>query len=209
MNYLREHLPQRLPEHIASRIVFCKDSEGSPLSQQVRELARSRVHELGCPEEQILLFWTSRLATCKELARLIQSNKIPITYRFGASTWAHQIYYQNRQDLDAMHWDMVRMCVIAEGLAPPHYLMLTAPPEVLDLRVCASGKGSPFPNEVARDERLAFFRRLQEGYVAYAHHPTQQATIIDASASVAEMGEDAIQAIITQMEGDGAFQQAA
>jgi len=209
MDYLREHLPQRLPEHIASRIVFCKDSEGSPLSQQVRELARSRVHELGCPKEQILLFWTSRLATCKELARLIQSNKIPITYRFGASTWAHQIYYHNRQDLDAMHWDMVRMCVLAEGLVPPHYLMLTAPPELLDERVCNGVKGSPFPTNVTREERLAFFSRLQEGYVAYAHHPTQDATIIDASVPIQQMGEAAIEAIIAQMDGDGAFQKAA
>jgi thymidylate kinase len=210
MKYLKAHLASRLPDHLASRIVFCKDSEGSPLAQQVRNLARSGVHEDGCPKEQVLLFWTSRLATCKKLARLIQSNKIPITLRFGASTWAHQIYYHDRvDDLDEVHWNMVRMCVVGEGLSPPHYLMLTAPAEVLDARVSSGPKGSPFPAACTQKVRLAFFERLQAGYEEYARHPTQTATIIDASHSIEETGEAAIAAILGQFEADGLLLQQA
>jgi thymidylate kinase len=210
MKYLKAHLASRLPEHLASRIVFCKDSEGSPLAKQVRELARSGVHAHGDPKEQVLLFWTSRLATCKKLARLIQGNKIPITLRFGASTWAHQIFYHDRvDDLDDVHWNMVKMCVVEEGLSPPHYLMLTAPAEVLDARVSAGPKGSPFPRECSLEVRLAFLARLQAGYEEYARHPTQKATIIDASVSVDEMGEAAIAAILSQFEAEGLLLQRA
>jgi thymidylate kinase len=167
-------------------------------------------HELGCPQEQILLFWTSRLATCKQLARLIKDNKIPITLRFGASTWAHQVYYHDRvADLDEVHWDMVRMCVLREGLVPPHYLMLTAPSAILHERISSGPKGSPFPKSVTIEERLMFLKRLQEGYEAYAHHPSQTATVIDASVTIEQMGEKAVQAIITEMERDDMLKNAA
>lgn len=210
VKYLKQHLQERLPKSVASRIEFCKDSEGSPLAEQVRNLARTRVHELGCPKEQVLLFWTSRLATCKTLARLIKNDKIPIIVRFGASTYAHQVHYHNRvHDLDPVHFAMVQMCVRDEGLSPPHYLMLSAPPDVLDNRVSSRPKGSPFPAECSHEERLQFFERLQAGYVAYAQHPTQSATVIDASRSIKETGESAILAIIAEMERDNMLLNAA
>ncbi len=211
MAYLKQHLPGRLPDHIAARIEFCKDSEGSPLSEQVRELARVGVrHKLACPKEQILLFWTSRLSTCRELARLIQNNRIPIVQRFGASTWAHQVYYHNRVgDLDKVHWDMVDLCVVREGLTPPHYLMLTAPPHMLEARVSSSAKGSPFPREVTLSERIAFFEKLQDGYREYIRHSTQNGTLVDASASIQETGETVIQAILDQFKLEGMLKTAA
>ena len=91
------------------------------------------------------------------------------------------------------------MCVINEGLCPPHYFMLSAPPEILDDRVAARSKVSPFPSECSISDRLAFFEKLQAGYNEYALHPSQTATIIDAAGSIEETGQTVVDLIVEQL----------
>ncbi len=144
---------------------------------------RAGVHEFdGSEKAKILMFWASRVPACDKLARLIKDGKIPIVSRFGASTWAHQIYYHNLvEELDALHWDLVKHCVVKKGLKPPHYLMLTTSPEILEHRIDHGPKGERFPRACGKAQRIEFLRKLTEGYVRYLDHGSQDGTIVDAT----------------------------
>lgn len=156
---LEERLPRLYPDR---SFVFTREPGGTPFGEKVRELILSPESKDIDGQAMFGLFAAARADHVRRVIRpALADNKVVISDRFVAATWAYQVYGQENPISEKLFAAYLKQL----GIFPNLTILLDMEPEASQGRV-ARRKDQDVTHF---DERkLAFHVRLREGYDAFA-----------------------------------------
>lgn len=179
----KSSLQLALAEALEARgIVVCRTREpgGTPLAEEIRALALARRSDGMPPATELLLMFAARAAhVSQRIEPALARGEWVLCDRF---TDASRAYQGGGRGLDESLIDaLVR--IAHPGLLPDCTLLLDLPPQVGLARARArAGDGDRF-----EDERLEFFARVRERYLAIAQREPARVKVLDATRTPAEL----------------------
>ncbi len=173
-------------------VLLTREPGGTPVGDRIRSiLLDPRLDHLS-PEAEVLLFSASRAQHVRTLIRpALEAGRVVICDRYADSTYAYQGYGRGLplEDLQAI----TRFAT--GGLKPDLTLLIDVPVEI-GLRRKRGGSGKDDWNRMEQ-ERLAYHRRVREGYLKLAEQEPQRWVVLDGRTPLHELQEH-IRALITQ-----------
>jgi len=168
-----EGLKKELYEH---DIVYTHEPGGTEVAEEIRQIVKNQRSEEIHPETELMLFCGARVQHVKNLIiPSLTKGQHVISDRFSLSTLAYQIHARNREDLFELY--MANNEIAVGGCKPDFHVFLNISPRDSIKRVSHRRK------EITRfeNEKLAFHKRLQKGYLKYLGTHVYPHCIIDAS----------------------------
>lgn len=160
---------------IAKGHVVCATREpgGTPLAEEIRELALARRAEYMPPSTELLLMFAARAAHVAErIEPALARGEWVLCDRFTDATRAYQ---GSGRGIDGAAIEQLAQ-IAHPGLAPDLTLLLDLSPEEGLLRARQrNGGGDRF-----EDEQVTFFNRVRAGYLALATREPARFRILDA-----------------------------
>ncbi|GAB4323490.1 MAG: dTMP kinase [Dehalococcoidia bacterium] len=164
-------------------VLLTREPGGTPAGEQVRQLLRERL----TPWAEVFAFLLARAELVETVVRpALERGATVICDRFEGSTFAYQGYARGL-DLKALR---AANHIATGGLSPHLNILLDLDPRVALER--KRGEDGPIATGL---EDLAFHERVREGYHALAHSHPGRWVMIDASRPLAEVEQDAWDAV--------------
>ena len=159
-----------------------REPGGTPLAERVRELIVAPSEEAMPPMAELLLVFAARALHIEGRIRpALEAGRWVLCDRFTDASFAYQGAGRGLGEAP-VRWLEAE---VQGELRPDLTLLLDAPPEIGLGRAEARGAADRF-----EQERLEFFRRVREGYLARAQAEPQRFRVIDASRPLAEVQAD-------------------
>ena len=157
-------------------VCLTREPGGTPISEQIRDMLLNPDHSEMAATTELLLYAASRAQHVSEVIKpALESGKIVISSRFADATVVYQGYGRGL-DLERIHY-LNR--IATDGVTPDVTFVLDLPVEI-GLQRAQSGRGGL---DRLEREKIAFHRRLREGYQIIATQEPQRLKIIDAQVS--------------------------
>ena len=188
-----------LEKYFGSKIVVTREPGGSPLAEEIREIAlNSKNAKQADVNTMFALFWAARADHIKNtIVPALNNGKIVICDRFDSSTYAYQIIAQKAESLDKLFWT-IRAHFIGEA-KPDVYVYLD-----LDPKVGLARKNKQKDEKLNHfDKRgLEFHYSLRRGFKIFLTDPRlkTESVIIDAEKSQEEVFEECKNIILSLVE---------
>jgi dTMP kinase len=164
--------------------VFTREPGGTPLAEEIRKvLLLPRGDESVQPETELLLMFACRAQLVNNLIKpALHAGKWVVSDRYVDASYAYQGYgrginLNHIQQLDTMTVDDVY---------PDLTLFLDVPVELGLQRAEKRGQGK----DRIEQEKVDFFTRVRDGYLARADHAPERIKVIDASKTPAEAAKE-------------------
>jgi dTMP kinase len=111
-------------------VIFSREPGGSPLGEEIREILLRREGPKSNPISDFFLFFASRGSHIEETVEPARTKGIHvISDRYDSSTYAFQIFGEERQELKALY-EAVRSNLDPKKFHPDLYIFLDLPGEV-------------------------------------------------------------------------------
>ncbi len=175
-------------------VVESREPGGTQLAEKVRQLVLDASLPL-TTDTQTLLYLAARSEHVDKLLRpSLAAGKIVICDRFSDSTLVYQGLAQGKilAELDALRQ---LNSFATGGLVPDLTLVFDADPDKLLARREQRGVSDRY-----EQQGVEFQRRLRAGFLQLAEHEPQRLRLIDAGASVDEVGRAVLAAIATVLD---------
>jgi dTMP kinase len=175
---LKERLPVLFPE---KTFVFTREPGGSPFATEIRNLILSDSAKEASGHTMLGLFMAARADHVeKVIVPAIRAGKVVVCDRYLGATYAYQIVGQQHPELKELYRAHVA-CVPQPDLT----LFLDVDPALAHKRIALrTGEQTHFDMR-----ETAFHERIRHGFKEYfATLPKDRVVVVDASASVEEMG---------------------
>ena len=164
--------------------VFTKEPGGTPRAEKIRKTLLT--HEEGVRDvmTDFFLFWAARAAHMEDvIVPALDKGKVVISDRFDSSTFALQLYGEERQDLEEVFWAARREVV--GTYEPDAYIVLDMSPE----KALARRRADKSKALTRFDKReVAYHKRVREGFKKFK--PGANVYFIDADRSPEEVHKD-------------------
>jgi len=161
-----------------------REPGGTPLAERVRGIIVSHSDETMPPIAELLLIFAARALHIEGCIRpALAAGRWVLCDRFTDASYAYQGAARGLGE-EPVRWLEAR---VQGDLRPDLTLLLDAEPEIGLERAGARGAADRFERE-----RLTFFRRVREGYLARAAAEPDRFRVIDASRSLAQVQKDLI-----------------
>lgn len=175
----KSSLQRLLAESLSARgVTVCATREpgGTPLAEQIRDLALARRAPGMPPATELLLMFAARAAhVAQRIEPALARGEWVLCDRFSDASRAYQ---GGGRGLDPAHIEQL-VQIAHPGLAPDRTLLLDLPPQLGLERARRRGEaGDRF-----EDERLAFFERVRARYLALAAAEPARFRVLDATAA--------------------------
>ncbi len=175
----KSSLQQRLADALCARgrtVCTTREPGGTPLAEQIRELALARREEGMPPATELLLMFAARAAhVAQRIEPALARGEWVLCDRFSDASRAYQ---GGGRGMQAARIEQL-VQIAHPGLVPDRTLLLDLPPAQGLQRARQRGAaGDRF-----EDERLAFFERVRARYLALAAAEPARFHVIDATAS--------------------------
>ena len=168
-----------LLEGAGVEVQLTREPGGTPLAERVRQVIVSPSGEKISPMAELLLIFAARALHVDGLIRpALAAGRWVLCDRFTDASYAYQGAGRGLGDAP-VQWLEAH---VQGSLRPDLTLLLDVPPEIGLARAGARGAADRF-----EQERMGFFRRVREGYLARARAEPERFRIIDASGPLAEV----------------------
>lgn len=170
--------------------VVCATREpgGTPLAEDIRAVALARREGGVPPAAELLLMFAARAAhVAGKIEPALARGEWVLCDRF---TDASRAYQGGGRGLPAEAIEQLA-AIAHPGLRPDCTLLLDLPPELGLARAAQRGEGG----DRFEDERLAFFQRVRQRYLALAAAEPARFRVLDAAAAPAVVLEQALAAV--------------
>ena len=152
-----------------------REPGGTLLGELIRELVLSPKYQEMLPLTETLLYLTDRAQHVgQKLLPALRTGRIVISERYIDSTIAYQGFGRG---LDQAMLDQLNN-LVTQGLKPNHTFLLDIPPEIARMRLIS--RKTNLPLDRLEQEKLAFYRRVREGYLALAQRQPDSYVVLDA-----------------------------
>jgi dTMP kinase len=163
-------------------VLRTREPGGTPLAERVRELIVSPAEEGVPPMAELLLIFAARVLHIENGIRpALAAGRWVLCDRFTDASYAYQGAARGLGE-SPVRWLETHA---QGGLQPDLTLLLDADPEIGLARAGARGAADRFERE-----RLEFFRRVREGYLARARAEPDRFRLIDAARPLAQVQAD-------------------
>lgn len=156
-----------------------REPGGTPLAERVREIIVSPAGEAIPPMAELLLIFAARALHIEGCIRpALDAGRWVLCDRFTDASYAYQGAGRELGEAPVRWLENA----VQGALRPDLTLLLDAEPEIGLARADARGAADRFEKE-----RLDFFRRVRQGYLARAAAEPQRFRIVDASGSLEQV----------------------
>lgn len=163
-------------------VLVTREPGGTPLAERIREILVSHAEEALPPVAELLLVFAARAVHVENLIRpALAAGRWVLCDRFTDATFAYQGGGRGIDDGVIAHLETQ----VQRGLAPDLTLLLDADPAVGMARAEARGAADRF-----EAERLDFFRRVREAYLARAVVEPARFRVVDATRPLERVRDD-------------------
>jgi dTMP kinase len=166
-----------------------REPGGTLLGELIRELVLSPKYQEIFPLTETLLYLADRAQHVgQKIIPALRDGRIVISERYTDSTLAYQGYGRG---LDQAMLNQLNN-LATQGLKPHFTFLLNIPPEIARIRLVSRKQIMNYQEENAQpptsnlgldrleQEKLAFYRRVREGYLALAQKSSNSYVILDA-----------------------------
>lgn len=152
-----------------------REPGGTLLGELIRELVLSPKYQEMLPLTETLLYLTDRAQHVgQKLLPALRTGRIVISERYIDSTIAYQGFGRG---LDQAMLDRLNN-LVTQGLKPNLTFLLDISPEIARRRLIS--RKSNLPLDRLEQEKLAFYRRVREGYLALVQRQPDSYVVLDA-----------------------------
>ena len=163
-------------------VLVTREPGGTPLAERIREILVSHAEEALPPVAELLLVFAARAVHVENLIRpALAAGRWVLCDRFTDATFAYQGGGRGIDDGVIANLETQ----VQRGLAPDLTLLLDADPAVGMARAEARGAADRF-----EAERLDFFRRVREAYLARAVAEPARFRVVDATRPLEQVRDD-------------------
>ena len=162
--------------------IVTREPGGTPLAEEIREVLIKRRDEKVCPDTELLLMFAARAQHLNEkILPALEAGTWVVCDRFTDATYAYQ---SGGRQLPSEKVATLETFV-QEGLRPDLTLLLDAPIEVGMARASQRAELDRF-----EEEKLDFFNRVRDNYLARANAEPTRFVVLDASQTLEEVQAD-------------------
>jgi len=171
-----------LKKHLPEDAVFTQEPGGAPRATKIRTILKEGDGKAEDPLTDFFLFWAARAEHVAARVRpSLEEGKIVVSDRFDSSTFAMQIYGEEKLELV----DFFMQCrrVTLAGAEPDCYIILDA-----DLAISHTRRDERVEDKDrfdARDE--SYQSRVRQGYKEFVKKFAERAHLVDANRPPAEV----------------------
>lgn len=157
-------------------VVLTREPGGTPLAEAIRSVVLDREDEVISAEAELLLMFAARAVhLSNKVIPALQRGAWVICDRYTDATFAYQGTARGQS-----HAFIEKLATeVQKGLWPDITILLDAPIELGLERVAQRGESNRFETE-----KIAFFTKVREGYMAQAEQFPERIKTIDASQSM-------------------------
>jgi len=174
--------------HLNYEVVILREPGGTAIGEEIRHtLQHSHDNAAMAPETELLLMNASRAQLVREIIRpALDQGKVVLCDRFYDSTMAYQGYGRG------LDLELVRFVVnVAVGSTRPDLtLLLQVSKEVSDQRLRDRYAATPQVRDRMEEADAAFFRRVEEGFLAVAGQEPHRIRPVNASGAREEVAQE-------------------
>lgn len=155
IDLLRAHFPD---------MFYTREPGGTPLAEQIRALVLFKDGPQSNPLTDFFLFLAARASHVNDvIAKRLDEGKHVICDRYDSSTYAFQIFAEERTELEPLFWAIRER--LTESYRPDAYIMLDLPVEVATKRSEAGGS----KHQTRFDAKpVEYHKRVRAGLLAFA-----------------------------------------
>lgn len=166
------------------QVLLTREPGGTPLAEMIRGLLLDPAHEPATPETELLLMFAARAQHVREVIQpALDAGAWILCDRFTDSSYAYQ--GAGRGVDEALIAALERGAV---GMEPGLTLLLDVDVELGRSRIRARGGE---PDRIER-ERMEFFQRVREGFLARAANAADRIRVIDAGQDADLVAREAV-----------------
>lgn len=176
--------------HNGEQVVFTREPGGTPLAEVIREVILGPLAKESTPFNNMLLFLAAREELMRKLVfPAVLAGKAVISDRGDSSTFAFQIYGEQKFELEEKFWRLREDIFGHSPLrsnGPDLYVFFDLPPEVAYQRM----SGDSTRTKTHFDLRpIEYHARVRDGFERFAKH-SDEAVIVDANRKPEEVHEE-------------------
>ena len=162
--------------------IVTREPGGTPLAEEIREVLIQRRDEKVCPDTELLLMFAARAQHLNEkILPALEAGKWVVCDRFTDATYAYQ---SGGRELPSEKVAILETFVQGT-LRPGLTLLLDAPVEVGMSRASKHAALDRF-----EEEKIEFFNRVRDTYLARANAEPERFTVLDASQTLEQVQSD-------------------
>lgn len=171
------------------KVIHTREPGGTPLAEEIRELLLSKREEVVDSHTELLLMFAARCQhVYQKIKPALEQGTWVLCDRFTDASFAYQgagrgLGFDKLKELEA--WSL-------QGFKPDLTLLLDLPVEVGLERAKNRGPADRFETE-----KVEFFTRVREGYLAIAGAEPERMKVIDAKGSIEQVQEQIEQSLET------------
>ncbi len=148
-------------------IIFSREPGGSPLAEEIREMLLRQEGPKSNPLSDLFLFFASRGSHIEDTVEVARSGGTHvISDRYDSSTFAFQIWGEERSELRAM-FDVIRGSLESAKFHPDLYIFLDLPAEVAFLRRSQDAAQAKSKFDI---KPIEYHERVRKGFHSFAEH---------------------------------------
>jgi dTMP kinase len=152
-----------------------REPGGTLLGELIRELVLNPKYQEMFPLAETLLYLTDRAQHVgQKIIPALKAGRIVISERYTDSTLAYQGFGRG---LDQAMLNQLNN-LVTQGLKPHLTILLDIPPEIARIRLVSRKPGLQLDR--LEQEKLVFYRRVREGYLALAQKRPDSYVVLDA-----------------------------
>jgi len=152
-----------------------REPGGTLLGELIRELVLNPKYQEMFPLTETLLYLTDRAQHVgQKIIPALKAGRIVISERYTDSTLAYQGFGRG---LDQAMLNQLNN-LVTQGLKPHLTILLDIPPEIARIRLVSRKPGLQLDR--LEQEKLVFYRRVREGYLALAQKRPDSYVVLDA-----------------------------
>lgn len=162
--------------------VVTREPGGTPLAEEIREVLIQRREEKVCPDTELLLMFAARAQHLNaKIIPALEAGKWVVCDRFTDATYAYQSGGRGLPSEKVANLETF----VQGALRPDVTLLLDAPIEVGMARASKRAALDRF-----EEEKVDFFNRVRNNYLARAKADPERFVILDASQSLEDVQAD-------------------
>lgn len=178
------------------KFITTREPGGVRLSEEIRSLVLSEEAKEYSPLTQFLLMWAAREESIrKKVLPALISGKHVISNRSDSSTWAFQIYGEERQQLRHLFSEIRKEVFSEEVVTPSLYIFFDLPPKVAYERMQKDRDRSA----THFDERpIEYHTRVRDGFHSFSRR--YRSCIIDANRPADIINEEVKKVVLDEFD---------